>query len=96
VKSFKLTVGLKHRQLRIEPGEEKGTFKLYAAGQTANCIDKVQSPSVDLPPESLVGIIRVRDETDFDFEGSGDFTGQDLLSLAAQIVSLRSSNSQPE
>jgi hypothetical protein len=41
----------------------------------------------DLPLGSLVGIIRVRDETDFDFEGSDAFNGQELQSLAAQIVS---------
>jgi len=94
VKTIKLTVSQTHRQVKVVPGNEKGTFKLYATGRAEDWINHEQSPSVDLPPDSLLGIIRVRDETDFDFEGSGAFTGQDLQNLAAQIVSLRRSNSQ--
>jgi hypothetical protein len=36
--------------------------------------------------DGLLGTITVYDETRFNFDGIGAFTGQDLQSIAAQIV----------
>jgi hypothetical protein len=86
MKAFELPIGQSRRRLRLEPREQTGTFKIYAADPAEDWIDHEQFRSVDIPPDGLLGIISVRDETDFDFEGPGAFTGQDLQSLAAQIV----------
>jgi hypothetical protein len=86
MKTFEIPVGQSQRLLKFEPQKAVNTFKIYAADKAEDWIDHEQSRSVDVPEDGLLGIITVHSEHHFDFEGVGAFTGQDLLSIAAQIV----------
>jgi hypothetical protein len=87
MEAFELSVGESKRRVSVRPGQQKATFKLFAADE--DWIDHEQSPAAELPVGSLLGMIRLRDETDFDFEGHAAFTGQDLQRIAAQILQRR-------
>jgi hypothetical protein len=86
MKAFEIPVGQSQQLLRFEPQEKANTFKIYAADKAEDWLDREQSRSVDLPPDGLLGTITVYSAHHFDFDGAGAFTGQDLSSIAAQIV----------
>jgi hypothetical protein len=86
MKTFEIPVGQGQRLLKFEPQEKANTFKIYAVDKAEDWIDYEQSRSVDLPPDGLLGTITVHGEHRFEFDGPGAFTGQDLSSIAAQIV----------
>ncbi|HWD88946.1 MAG TPA: hypothetical protein VG367_12515 [Mucilaginibacter sp.] len=86
MRTFEIPVGQTQRLLRFVPQEEANTFKIYAADKEQDRLDRGVQRSVDLPGDGLLGIITVHDEGKFEFEGPGAFSGQDLQSIAAQIV----------
>lgn len=86
MKAFEIPVGQSQQLLRFEPQEKNNTFKIYAVDKAEDWLDREQSRSVDLPPDGLLGTITVYSAHHFDFDGPGAFTGQDLSSIAAQIV----------
>jgi hypothetical protein len=86
MKTFEIRVGQSQRLLKFEPQEAVNTFKIYAADKAEDWIDHEQSRSVDVPVDGLLGTIKVHSEHHFDFDGAGALTGQDLSSIAAQIV----------
>jgi hypothetical protein len=86
MKTFEIPVGQSQRLLKFEPQEAANTFKIYAVDRAEDWIDHEQSRSVDVPPDGLLGTIKVYSEHHFDFNGAGALTGQDLSSIAAQIV----------
>jgi hypothetical protein len=86
MKAFEIRVGQGQRLLKFEPQETVNKFKIYAADKAEDWIDYEQSRSVDIPADGLLGTITVYNDHHFDFEGVGVLTGQDLSSIAAQIV----------
>jgi hypothetical protein len=86
MKTFEIRVGQGQRLLKFEPQQEVNTFKIYAADKAEDWIEYEQSRSVDIPEDGLLGTISVHSEHNFNFEGAGALTGQDLMSIAAQIV----------
>ena len=86
MKAFEIRVGQGQRLLKFEPQDKSNQFKIFAADKADDWIGYEQSRSVDVPPDGLLGTITVYNEHHFDFDGPGAFTGQDLLSIAAQIV----------
>jgi|GEM_PF-2843389 len=86
MKTFEIPVGQSRRLLKFEPQEAVNTFKIYAADKAEDWLDHEQARSVDLPPDGLLGTITVHGEHNFEFDGVGAFTGQELSSIAAQIV----------
>lgn len=67
-------------------GDGNNTFKIYAVDKAEDWLDHEVQRSVDVPEDGLLGTITIYDETRFNFDGIGAFTGQDLQSIAAQIV----------
>ena len=86
METFEVTIGQSQRKLRVEPQAETGNYKIFAVDPTQDWIDHEQARSVDIPLDGLLGTITVRSEHDFNFDGVGSFSGQDLLGIAAQIV----------
>jgi hypothetical protein len=86
MESFEIQVGQGQRRLRIEPAQDTNTFKIYAADPAEDWLDYEQSRSIDVPDDGVLGTLTVKSEKDFEFNGIGAFTGQDLQSMAAQIV----------
>ena len=86
MKTFEITVGQSQRLLKFEPQQKANTFKIYAVDKAEDWIDHEQSRSVDLPADGLLGTITIHGEHQFEFDGPGTFTGQDLESIAAQII----------
>jgi len=86
MKPFDLQVGQSQRLLKFEPQETANTFKIYAIDKAEDWLDYEQARSVDLPPDGLLGTITIHSAHHFDFDGAGALTGQDLQSIAAQIV----------
>lgn len=86
METFVVTIGQSQRQLSIEPQDQTGTYKIYAVDRSEDWIDHEQARSVDIPSDGLLGTITVRGEHDFNFDGVGSFSGQDLLGIAAQIT----------
>ena len=86
MKTFEIPVGQSQRMLRFIPQEKPNTFKIYAADKAQDWLDREVQRSVDLPGDGALGVITVHDEGRFEFDGPGAFTGQDLQSIAAQIV----------
>ena len=86
METFEIPVGQSQRQLRFVPQEAVNTFKIYAVDKAEDWLDHEIQRSVDIPEDGLLGTITIYDEGRFDFDGAGTFTGQDLQSIAAQIV----------
>jgi hypothetical protein len=86
MKTFEIPVGQSQRMLRFIPQEKTNKFKIYAVDKEQDWFDREVQRSVDLPGDGLLGTITIHDEGRFEFEGPGAFTGQDLQSIAAQIV----------
>ncbi|MEN0052688.1 MAG: hypothetical protein AAGC65_03430 [Mucilaginibacter sp.] len=86
MKAFEIRVGQSQQLLRFEPQEKTNTFKIFAADKAEDWLDREQARSVDVPTDGLLGIITIHSEHHFEFDGPGAFTGQDLSSMAAQIV----------
>jgi len=86
MKPFDLQVGQSQRSLRFEPQQTANTFKIYPVDKAEDWLDYEQPRSVDLPPDGLLGTITVHNAHHFHFDGAGALTGQDLQSIAAQIV----------
>jgi hypothetical protein len=86
MKAFEIRVGQGQRLLKFEPQDKVNQFKIYAADKAEDWIGYEQSRSVDVPQDGLLGTITIYSDHHFDFDGPGAFTGQDLLSIAAQIV----------
>jgi YD repeat-containing protein len=86
MRSFDLRAGQSQRLLRFEPQEKSNIFKIFAVDKAEDWIDYEQSRSVDVPQDGLLGTITVHNEHRFEFDGEGALTGQDLQSIAAQIV----------
>jgi hypothetical protein len=86
METFEIAIGQSHRQLRIEPQPATGAYNIYAVDRAEDWIDHEQARSVDVPADGLLGTITVKSERDFNFEGAGAFSGQDLLSIATQIT----------
>lgn len=86
MKAFEIRVGQGQRLLLFVPQEAVNTFKIYAADKADDWIGYEQSRSVDVPVDGLLGTITVQSEHHFEFDGAGALTGQDLASIAAQIV----------
>jgi len=86
MESFVVTIGQSQRQLNIEPQAQTGVYKIYAVDRAEDWIDHESARSVDIPSDGLLGTITVKGEHDFDFDGVGAFSGQDLLGIAAQIT----------
>jgi hypothetical protein len=86
METFEIPVGQSQRHLRFVPQDEPNTFKIYAVDKAEDWLDREEQRSVDLPEDGLLGVITVHDKGRFEFDGAGAFTGQDLQSIAAQIV----------
>jgi hypothetical protein len=86
METFEIAIGQSHRQLRLQPQGANGAYHIYAVDRAEDWINHEQARSVDVPADGLLGTITVRSDKDFDFDGVGAFTGQDLLSIAAQVV----------
>jgi D-alanyl-D-alanine carboxypeptidase len=86
MKSFELPVGQSQRWLKFEPQKKANTFKIYAVDKAKDWLDYEQSRSVDLPDDGSLGTITVHNANQFEFDGAGALTGQDLQAIAAQIV----------
>lgn len=84
--TFEIPVGQSQRLLRVETTAHNRTYKIYAADKAEDWLDEEQARSVDIPADGLLGTITVKGEKEFTFDGSSAFTGQDLQSIAAQIV----------
>ncbi|HEY9002772.1 MAG TPA: hypothetical protein VIM89_15560 [Mucilaginibacter sp.] len=85
METLEITIGQSKRGLCLEPQEQPNTFKIYALDPVQDWFEHERPRNVDLPVDSCLGTITVRDETDFDFEGAGAFTGQEMQSIAAQV-----------
>ncbi len=85
METFEIPVGQSQRLLRIEP-QAGNAFRIYAVDKAEDWLDEEMARSVDVPEDGLLGTITVKGEKDFNFDGTGAFTGQDLQSIAAQIV----------
>lgn len=84
---FQIQVGQHRRSLRIEPirvGEgEPMKFRILDNHRDENWL---QHPSDgDVPSGNLLGEMVVHSQKTFSFTGEGDFSGEDLLSIATQI-----------
>lgn len=86
MKDFIIHVGQSQHELKFIPQEKPNTFKIYAVDKAEDWLDREVQRSVDLPEDGLLGTITVHGETRFEFDGAGAFTGQDLQSIASQIV----------
>lgn len=86
MESFEIPVGQGQRRLRLVPAQDAHTFKVYAVDPAEDWLDYQQARSVYVPADGLLGTITIRGEKDFTFDGVGAFTGQDLQSIAAQVV----------
>ena len=85
METLEIKVGQSQRGLRLEPLQRPDTFKIFALDPTEDWFDHERPRQVDLPEDGSLGQITVRGETDFDFEGAGAFTGQELQSIAAEV-----------
>ena len=85
METLELTIGQSRRQLRLIPRTEQ-TFDIYAVDKAEDWLDHERARQVDLPEDGRLGTITVRTERDFDFDGVGAFTGQELQSIAAQLT----------
>jgi hypothetical protein len=86
MKTFEIRVGQSQRLLKFEPEGKANTFKIYPVDKAEDWLDYEQSRSVDLPADGLLGTITVHNAHQFEFDGVGALTGQDLQAIAAQIV----------
>ncbi|WP_345955182.1 hypothetical protein [Mucilaginibacter sp. PAMB04168] len=86
METFEIPVGPSQRLLKIEPQGTTNTYKIFAADRAQDWIDHEQARSVDIPDDGLLGTITVRSDRDFDFEGGGAFSGDEILGIAAQIT----------
>jgi hypothetical protein len=86
MESFEIPIGPSQRRLKIEPQPQTGTYKIYAADPIADWMEHEQTNMVDLPADGLLGSITIRAEHDFDFDGAGVFSGDEVLGIAAQLV----------
>ncbi|MDN3549991.1 hypothetical protein [Mucilaginibacter aquaedulcis] len=86
MKAFEIRVGQSQQLLRFEPQEKTNTFKIYAVDKAEDWLNREQARSVDIPPDGLLGLITIHSAHHFEFDGPAAFTGQDLSSIAAQIV----------
>lgn len=86
METFEIPVGQSQRQLRFVPQEKLNTFKIYAVDKAEDWLDHEVQRSVDIPQDGLLGTITIFDEGRFDFDGTATFTGQELQSIAAQVV----------
>jgi hypothetical protein len=86
MEKFEITIGQSRRGLRLEQQQNANTFKLFAADPVDDWFGYERPRSVDIPADGCLGTITVRGENDFDFEGAGAFTGQELQSIAAQVT----------
>jgi hypothetical protein len=86
METFEIPVGPSQRLLKIEPQGANHTYKIFASDPALDWIDHELARSVDVPADGLLGTITVRSERDFDFDGVGAFSGDEILGIAAQIV----------
>jgi hypothetical protein len=86
METFEIPVGQSQRQLRFVPQETANTFNIYAVDKAEDWLNHAMQRSANIPEDGLLGTITVSDEGRFDFNGIGTFTGQELQSMAAQIV----------
>lgn len=86
MEAFEISIGQSRRTLRLEPQQQPKQFKLYATDRTEEWIDHGLARDADLPPDGYLGTMKIESETVFDFDGSGTFTGEELHSIAAQVV----------
>ncbi len=86
MEDFEITAGETRRRLKLQPQEQANTYKIYAADPAEDWLNYQQARSADTPADGVLGTITVKGEKDFDFNGIGAFTGQDLQSIAAQVV----------
>lgn len=84
--TFEIQVGQSHRSLRIEPQDAKGAYKIFAADKYQDWVDHERPRMIDMPEDGFLGTITVRSAKDFDFDGTGAFTGNEMLSIAGQII----------
>ena len=83
---FEIAIGQSRRRLTIEPGAQENSFRIYAADKAEDWLNDEQARSVDIPAGGLLGTITLKGEKNFEFDGTGAFTGEDLQSIAAQII----------
>jgi hypothetical protein len=86
MESFEIPIGPNQRQLKIEQQPQAGTYKIFAVDAIEDWIEHGQSNMADIPADGLLGTITLRSEHDFDFEGAGVFSGDEVMGIAAQIV----------
>lgn len=90
MKSFEVQIGPEQRILTIEPVQNKDgqegagrQFKIF--GDTnSQWLENEQAE--DVPAGNYLGTITVHSDKDFTFDGAGDFSGDELLGIAAQIT----------
>ncbi|GAB2703764.1 hypothetical protein GCM10027037_32060 [Mucilaginibacter koreensis] len=85
MEDFEIAVGETQRRLKVQ-AQGGNTYQIYAVDPAEDWLNYQQARSVDTPADGVLGTITVKGEKDFEFNGIGAFTGQDLQSMAAQIV----------
>ena len=85
MKTFELRVEQRRRRLQLEPQQDIHTFKIFAADPVQDRLDHERPRSVDMSEEGCLGTMTVRGENDF-FDVAGALTGQELQSIAAQVI----------
>ncbi|WP_207427931.1 hypothetical protein [Pedobacter sp. SYSU D00535] len=92
MENFEIQIGQERRRLVIEPvivQETSGytnVFRITDPDINSSLAEKDPVDIDDIPTDSTLGQITIRTEKDFDFEGGGTLSGDELLGIAAQIV----------
>ncbi len=95
MESFEIQIGKDQKKLKIEKiGTGTNSYKILDTNTNTELTDKDPLEIEDVPVSSELGKITVRSEKDFDFEGAGPFSGDELLGIAAQITLHPSFNNQ--
>ena len=91
MESFEVQIGEQQRKLIIEPvrAQESETtpvnnYRIFAKDSNSEWLSK--DSAQDVPTGNYLGSITVNSDKDFTFDGGGDFSGNDLLAIAAQIT----------
>jgi hypothetical protein len=85
MEDIEIAVGQSQRRLRLKP-QQNNLYQIFAVDPAEDWLSYQQARSVDTPADGVLGTLTIKSEKDFEFDGIGAFTGQDLQSMAAQIV----------
>jgi hypothetical protein len=88
MEKFEVQIGPGPRELVIEAeenhSEQPKRFRILSKNRTDEWLER--GAIGDVPKDNLLGVISLSSEKDFLFEGDESFSGDDLLTIAAQIT----------